>query len=224
LNKRFTIVQNSRLIEIVGIVATSVVNAVGEEPTPVIYRPLRQEYAPGVSLLIRTAGEPEPLLGAVRDQVQTLDRNMPLRGTGTVQQGVAAGLWAPRMGAALLSIFGGLALLLAMIGVYGVMSYSVAQRAQELGLRMALGAQARDVLLLVLKQGMVLAAGGAALGVVLALLLGQAVSTLLFGVSGRDPLTLAGVSVALTMVALLACYIPARRAARVDPLIALRDE
>jgi predicted permease len=224
LNKRFTIVQNSRLIEIVGIVATSVVNAVGEEPTPVIYRPLRQEYAPGVSLLIRTAGEPEPLLGAVRDQVQTLDRNMPLRGTGTVQQGVAAGLWAPRMGAALLSIFGGLALLLAMIGVYGVMSYSVAQRAQELGLRMALGAQARDVLLLVLKQGMVLAAGGAALGVVLALLLGQAVSTLLFGVSGRDPLTLAGVSIALTVVALLACYIPARRAARVDPLIALRDE
>jgi predicted permease len=224
LSKRFTIAQDSRLIEIVGIVATSVVNAVGEDPTPVIYRPLRQEYQPGVSLLIRTKGEPEPLLGAVRDQVQTLDRNMPLRGTGTVQRNIEAGLWAPRMGAALLSIFGGLALLLAMIGVYGVMSYSVAQRAQELGIRMALGAQARDVLLLVLKQGMVLAAGGAALGVVLALLLGQAVSTLLFGVSGRDPLTLAGVSIALTMVALLACYIPARRAARVDPLVALRDE
>jgi len=224
LSKRFSIVQDNRLIEIVGIVATSVVNAVGEDPTPMIYRPLRQEYAPGVSLLIRTKGEPEPLLGVVRDQIQTLDRNMPLRGTGTVQRNIEAGLWAPRMGAALLSIFGGLALLLAMIGVYGVMSYSVAQRAQELGIRMALGAQARDVLMLVLRQGMVLAAGGAAVGVVLALLAGQAVSTLLFGVSGRDPLTLAGVSIALTMVALLACYIPARRAARVDPLIALRDE
>jgi putative ABC transport system permease protein len=149
---------------------------------------------------------------------------MPLRGTGTVQQNIDAGLWAPRMGAALLSIFGGLALLLAMIGVYGVMSYSVTQRSQELGIRMALGARASDVLLLVLKQGMVLAASGAALGVALALLLGRVVSTLLFGVSGRDPLTLAGVSAVLTLVALLACYIPARRAARVDPLVALRCE
>ena len=115
-------------------------------------------------------------------------------------------------------------MLLATIGVYGVMSYSVAQRAQELGIRMALGAQARDVLFLVLKQGMVLSAGGAAIGVTLALLLGRLVSTLLFGVSGRDPLTLATVSVALTLVALVACYLPARRAARVDPLIALRYE
>ena len=224
LNKRFTIVQQTTLFEVVGVVATSVINAVGEDPTPMIYRPIQQEYSPGVSLLVRTKGDPEPLLGAVRDEVKTLDRNMPLRGTGTVQQNIEAGLWAPRMGAALLSIFGGLALLLAMIGVYGVMSYSVAQRAPELGIRMALGAQAGDVLFLVLKQGMALAAGGAALGVMLALLLGRVVSTLLFGVSGRDPLTLGGVSALLTMVALLACYIPARRAARADPLVALRHE
>jgi putative ABC transport system permease protein len=224
LHKRFSIVQQPQLIEIVGVVGTTVVNAVGEDPTPVIYRPMRQEYAPGAALLVRTKGDPEPLVGAVRDQVQTLDRAMPMRGTGTVQQNIEAGLWAPRMGAALLSIFGGLALLLAMIGVYGVMSYSVSQRAQELGIRMALGAQAGDVLLLVLKQGLVLAAGGAALGVLLALALGQIVSTLLFGVSGRDPLTLAGVSLTLTLVAAVACYIPARRAARVDPLVALRYE
>jgi predicted permease len=224
LNKRFTVVQQTTLYDIVGVVATSVLNAVGEDPTPMIYRPIQQEYAPGATLLVRTKGDPASLLGAVRDQVQTLDRGMPLRGTGTVQQNIEAGLWAPRMGAALLSIFGGLALLLAMIGVYGVMSYSVTQRSQELGIRMALGARASDVLLLVLKQGMVLAASGAALGVALALLLSRVVSTLLFGVSGRDPLTLAVVSVVLTLVALLACYIPARRAARVDPLVALRYE
>ncbi len=224
LSKRFAIVQQTTMIEVVGVVATTVINAVGEDPTPMIYRPLRQEYAPGVALLTRTKGNPEPLVGAVRDQVQTLDRSMPLRGVGTVQQSIEGGLWAPRMGAALLSIFGGLALVLAMIGVYGVMSYTVTQRTPELGVRMALGAQTSDVLMLVLRQGMTLAAGGAVMGVGLALLLGRIVSTLLFGVNGRDSLTLAIVTLALTLVALVACYLPARRAARVDPLVALRGD
>ena len=160
----------------------------------------------------------------MREQVQTLDRNMPLRNTGTVQQGIEAGLWAPRMGAALLSIFGGLALVLAMIGVYGVMSYSVSQRTQEIGVRMALGAEAGDVLVLVLREGMGLALSGALLGLIVALALGRVVSTLLFGISGRDPLTLGAVTAVLTVVALLACYVPARRATRVDPLVALRYE
>jgi putative ABC transport system permease protein len=201
-----------------------VIGAVGEGPTPMIYRPIEQEYSPGVALLVRATGDPAPLVAAVRDRVQTLDRQMPLRGVGTVAERLSAGLWAPRMGAALLSIFGGLALALAMIGVYGVMSYSVTQRAQEIGIRMALGAQRRSVLLMVLRQGMALALVGAALGVTAALFLGQAISTLLFGISGRDPLTLAGVTAALSAVALIACYVPARRATRVDPLVALRYE
>ena len=224
MHKRFQIVQRPMLFEVIGVVATAVVNQVGEDPTPMIYRPLQQDYSAAAGLLVRGKGDPEALVAAVRDQVQTLDRRMPLRGTGTVRQNIDAGLWAPRMGAALLSIFGGLALLLAMIGVYGVMSYTVTQRVQEIGIRMALGAGAGDVLLLVLKQGMALAIAGAALGVALALALGRLVSTLLFGVSGRDPLTLAAVTGALTIVALLACYIPARRASRVDPLVALRYE
>jgi putative ABC transport system permease protein len=223
LHKRFTIVQQTTLFEIVGIVATAAVNQVGEDPTPLIYRPIQQEYAPAVSLLVRTSGDPEPAVATVRDRLQTLDRRVA-RGTGTVRQNIDAGLWAPRMGAALLSIFGGLALLLAMIGVYGVMSFTVTQRVQEIGIRIALGAGTRDVLLLVLKQGMRLAVAGAAAGVFLALALGRVVSTLLFGVSSRDPLTLATVTGVLTLVALVACYIPARRAARVDPLVALRYE
>jgi predicted permease len=224
VGKRFTIVQQTTLFEVVGVVATSVIGAVGENPTPMIYRPIQQEYAAGVGLLVRTSGDPASLLGAVRDKVQTLDKRMPLRGTGTIQQAIEAGLWAPRMGAALLSIFGGLALLLAMIGVYGVMSYSVTQRAPEIGIRMALGARSTDVFVLVLKQGMAISAGGAVLGMLLSFALGTVVSTLLFGVSGRDPLTLAAVPLGLTLVTLLACFIPARRAARVDPLVALRQE
>jgi putative ABC transport system permease protein len=224
LNKRFTIAQNPAQYEVVGVVATSVINAVGEDPTPMIYRPLRQQYAPNVALLVRTTGNPEPLLAGVRDRVRNLDKAMPQPGTGTVRQGIEAGLWAPRMGAALLSIFGGLALLLAMIGVYGVMSYSVTQRSQEIGIRMALGARSTDVLALVLKQGMTIAASGTALGMLLSIALGQAVSTLLFGISGRDPLTLAAVTLGLTLVTLVACYVPARRASRVDPLVALRKD
>jgi ABC-type antimicrobial peptide transport system permease subunit len=149
---------------------------------------------------------------------------MPIRGTGTIQEQIEQGLWASRMGAALLSIFGGLALTLAMIGIYGVMSYTVAQRTQEIGIRMALGAQAGDVFRLVLRQGMLLALSGAAAGIVGALLVGRMIADLLYGIRPQDPITYAGVALVLILVALVACYIPARRATRVDPLVALRYE
>jgi predicted permease len=224
LRKRFTIVQNPTVYEVVGIVATSVILQIGESPEPVVYRPVAQEYGPATALLVRTAADPEGRLATVRDQVQTLDRNMQIRNTGTVQERLTQGLWAPRMGAALLSIFGGLALALAMIGVYGVISCSVSQRTQEIGVRMALGAQARDVLGLVLTQGMTLAAGGTATGLVAAFLAARVVSGLLYGVSPKDPVTFAAVGGVLLAVALVACYVPARRATRVDPLVALRSE
>jgi predicted permease len=222
--KHFTIVQNPRVYEVVGIAATNVTIQIGETPQPVVYRPIAQEYAPSPTLLLRTTADPAEALHAARDQVQTLDRNMPLRNTGTVQERIVQGLWAPRMGAALLSIFGGLALALAMIGVYGVISYTVSQRTQEIGVRMALGAQAPDVLRLVLKQGMTLAAAGTATGLVVAFLAARVVSGLLYGVSPKDPLTFVVVGGTLLTVALLACYVPARRAARVDPLVALRSD
>ena len=224
VGRHFTIVQDPTVYEVVGVTAASVIFQIGEAPQPVIYRPIAQDYAPGTALIVRTTADPERVLGEVRSQVQTLDRNMPLANTGTVQQTLSRGLWAPRMGAALLSIFGGLALVLAMIGVYGVISYSVSQRTHEIGVRMALGAQAPDVLRLMLGQGMLLALGGTATGLVAGFLAARIVSGLLYGVSPKDPLTFAAVGSVLLAVAFLACYVPARRATRVDPLVALRAE
>ncbi len=224
VGKHFTIVQNPTIYEVVGVSATSVIFQIGEAPQPVIYRPLVQDYAPGTALIVRTTGIPETALGEVRSQVQALDRNMPLTNTGTVQETIAQGLWAPRMGAALLSIFGGLALALAMIGVYGVIAYTVSQRTHEIGVRMALGAQGVDVLRLMLGQGMVLAIGGTITGLLAAFLAARVVAGLLYGVSPGDPLTFAAVGSVLLAVAFVACYVPARRATRVDPLVALRSE
>ncbi len=224
LGKRFTVVQQTELYEVVGVVADSVINNIGEEPTPMIYRPLMQEYAPAAWIVARTGSDPEKILGSVRDQVRTLDKNMPLRNVTTIPEQIDRGLWASRMGAALLSIFGGLALLLAMIGIYGVMSYSVDQRTQEIGIRMALGARSGDVLRMVIRQGMLLVAAGAGAGILASLLLGKLIAGLLYGITPQDPVTLAGVAVALTGVALFACYVPALRATRVDPLVALRYE
>ncbi len=224
LHKRFTIVQQATLFEVVGVVADSVIGAVGEDPVPVICRPLRQEYATAASLVVRTGHAPGAALGAVRDQVQALDKNMPLKNAGTIQEQIEQGLWAPRMAAVLLSVFGGLAFALAIIGVYGVMSQAVAQRTPEIGLRMAFGAEPRDVLRLVMGQGLRLALSGTGLGVLAALVLGRWTADLLFGIRPQDPVTLAGVTLVLLAVALVACYVPAQRATRVDPLVALREE
>jgi predicted permease len=224
IGKRFTIVQRTELYEVVGVAATHVINNVGEDPTPEIYRPMRQEYAPSAALIVRTSGEPAPRLGAVRDLVQSIDKAMPIRNLGTVQEQLEQGLWAPRIGAGLLSIFGGLALLLAMIGVYGVMSYSVSQRTPEIGFRLAIGAQPSQVLWLVMKQGLIVAAIGAVAGIITSVLVGQLIASLLFGIKPQDPVTLLAVAVLLSVVAVVACYIPARRATRVDPLVALRAE
>jgi len=162
------------------------------------------------------------LLGAVRTQVQQIDKNLAFTNAQTVQQILGQGLWAARMGAALLGLFGALAMILASIGIYGVLAYSVAQRTSEIGLRMALGAQPRQVLSLVLRQGMLLALIGAAVGIVVALPVARMAAGLLYGVSATDPLTYVGITLLLMGVALLACYLPARRATRIDPLVALR--
>jgi predicted permease len=222
LGKRFAVVQEPNLLQVVGVVGTTVVGQIGEDPQPIAYFPMRQKYSPFATLVVRTTGNPDGLLGSVRTQVQQLDKNLAFTNAQTVQQILGQGLWPARMGAALLGLFGALALVLASIGIYGVLAYSVAQRTSEIGLRMALGAQPHQVLRLVLRQGMLLALVGAAVGILVALPVARLASGLLYGVSATDPITYAAITLLLMGVALLACYLPARRATRIDPLVALR--
>jgi predicted permease len=224
IGKRFHFHGDPGMREIVGVVRNTVENNIGEEPQPVAYLPLAQNYSPAAILLVRTSGRPEAVISSVRSQVQQLDSNLALTNVQTIGELLGQGLWAPRMGAALLAVFGGLALILAIIGVYGVLSYSVNQQTREIGIRMAMGAQTGRVLRLVVGQGMRLAGAGLILGLLVASAAMRVLGSLLFGVSAHDPLTFVAVSLALALAAVLACYIPARRATKVDPIIALRYE
>lgn len=222
IGKRFHFFGDPKLLEVVGEVGDSVQFTIGEDPQPAVYLPLTQAYSPFDTLFVRTTGNPASVIPAVRAQVQSLDRNLALTNVTTIDEILSQGLWAARMGAILLGLFGGLALTLAAVGIYGVLSYSVSQRSQEIGIRMALGATPPQVLRLVIGQGMTLALIGVGVGIVLALASMRLMASLLFGVKPSDLLTFVTVSVVLSGVALLATYIPARRATRVDPLVALR--
>ena len=164
------------------------------------------------------------MIAAVRKEVQALEPNLPLFDVKTLNEHMRFALFPARIAATVLGVFGLVALLLSAIGIYGITSYTVAQRTHEIGIRLALGAQLSDVLSLVLKHGLKLTAIGAAIGLLGAYLATRAITSVLYGVSATDPLTFGVVSVLLIGVALLACYVPSRRATKVDPLIALRSE
>jgi putative ABC transport system permease protein len=222
LGKRFHFIGDTTLREIVGVVANSVVNEVGEDPQPIVFLPMTQDYAPAATLQVRTTGNPENVEATTRAALQALDPNLAITNVFTIEQIMSQALWAPRMGGFLLALFGALALVLSAVGVYGVLSYSVNQQIREIGLRMALGAQRGDVMRLILGQGLRLTVLGLGLGVLVALGLMRVLVSLLFDVRAYDPTTYTAVTLLLTAVALLACYIPARRAMRVDPMVALR--
>ncbi len=224
IGKRFHFFGDTGLLEVVGIVRNSVVNAIGEVPPPLVYLPVTQDYAPAATIQVQTTGRPEAVIAGVRAQMQSLEPNLAITNVQTIQQIIDQGLWAPEMGAALLALFGGLGLVLAAVGVYGVLAYSVTQQTREIGIRMAMGAERSHVLGLIVGQGLKLTAAGLLLGVLVALALTRQLSSLLFGVSAYDPWAYGSVVLILVFVALLACYIPARRATRVDPLVALRYE
>jgi len=175
-------------------------------------------------LVLSTEVEPRTLAGTVRKTVWEIDRDQPVSNISTMEEVLSDSLSRQRFSMLLLAVFAGVALVLAAVGLYGVMSYSVAQRTREIGLRMALGAQTRDVLKLVVGQGLKLVLVGVAVGLLGAFALTRLMASLLYGVSATDPLTLATISLMLIGVAALASYVPARRATKVDPLTALRYE
>jgi len=192
---------------------------------PQIYSPFYQtQLATGVYLVVRTQPDPMLILPAIQERIWAIDNNQPITAIETLNTRIAMVNAAPRSQTLLLGIFGGLGFVLALVGVYGVMSYLVTLQTREIGIRMALGAAPRQILRLVIAHGMKLTLAGVLLGVVCGLILTRFMSSLLFGISSTDPMSFVGVAVSLTLVALAACYIPARRATRVDPMVALRYE
>ena len=214
----------STMREIVGVVADIRSRALNTEPKPTYYLP--QSQVPFTQLIgvVKSSNDPRSLTGSVTREVRALDTELPVFSVKTMDEYISSSIAAPRFNTTLLSIFAVVALVLTIIGLYGVMSYSVAQRTNEIGIRMALGAQSRDVLGLIVKEGLKMVLFGLVLGIGGALALTRLLETLLFGVKTRDPATFLAIAGLLSIVAMLACYIPAWRATRVDPLEALRCE
>jgi putative ABC transport system permease protein len=211
-------------MEIVGVVGDVKYSGLQEGPQPVFYEPLAQNPARPMFAILRTGLDPAGLAPSVRAAVRALDPGVPVSRFRTMDQLMSESLSRPRFQATLLTFFSGAALLLAAIGVYGVMSFVVTQRIGEMGIRMALGAQPRDIHVLVLKRALGVVLAGLAVGTVGGLLLTRVLVGLLFAVSATDPTTFVASTVVLAAVALVACWVPARRAARVDPMVALRYE
>jgi putative ABC transport system permease protein len=218
--------KNQRLtsFEIVGIARDVKFAGLAAGSEPAYYLPAAQAPLPDMTLLVRTSNDPTSIIAAVRQTVWSIDPNQPIANINTLEQIVSDSIAQPRLNMVLMMLFGGLALLLSAVGIYGLLSYAVTQRTQELGIRMALGANVGDVLKLVLKQGMLLALIGEAIGLFAAFAVTRLIRGLLFGVTPTDTTIFGGVVIVLTLTALLACWVPARRATKVDPLVALRYE
>jgi predicted permease len=225
INRRFSFRgSDGPFIRIIGVASDGKYFNIAEEPRSFVWRPMVQNYSSNGTLVVRTKGSPAPIFAGVRREIQSLDQNLPVFDVKTFTEHMRLSLFPARIAATVLGVFGLVALMLSAIGIYGITSYAVAQRTREIGIRMALGAQLGDVLKLVLNHGLKLTIIGVAIGLFGAYLVTRAITSVLYGVSATDPLTFVGVSSLLVFVALLACYVPARKATKVDPLVALRYE
>src|SRR5437763_5101901 len=224
LGRRFRFMIDNQDVEVIGIARNSKAVTLGETPIPMVYWPLKELSDAGITLFVHTNGAPGAMLNEIRRIVRDVDVHIPITYEKTIRDHMATALWPSWMGAILLGSLGLLALVLASMGVYGVMAYSVNQRTRELGIRMALGAQTGQVLQLVLRQGMFLASIGLGFGLFAAFGSTRLAGTFLYGVNPSDPSIFLGVTSLLAVAALAACYFPARRALKINPLIALRTE
>jgi len=225
LGKRISLTGPSGpFLQVVGVARDGKYRSLGDSPRPYVYQPLLQSYDPKMTLLVRTTGEPQSVTALVRQQIRALDPNLPVTDVKTLRDQLDFSLFPSRVAALTLAGFGILALVLAAIGIYGVVSYSVAQRTHEIGIRMALGAKEINVLRLVIREGLFVITVGLVVGLSLAFAATRLIEGFLYGVAPTDPITFLAVPVMLGVVALLASYFPARRATKVDPLRALRYE
>ncbi len=211
-------------LEVVGVARDGKYRSLGESPQPYVYQPVLQSYDPKMTLVIRTTGEPLSVTAAVREQIRMVDPKLPVSDIKTLRDQLNFSLFPSRVAALTLGGFGILALFLAAIGIYGVVSYAVAQRTHEIGIRIALGAKELNVLRLVIRQGLFVVAIGLVVGLSLALVVTRLIQGFLYGVAATDAITFLTVPIVLGVVAVLASYLPARRATKVDPLVALRYE
>lgn len=224
VGRRVRFVRDTVDTEIVGVVADVKQSGVERETDPVAYLSFRQQEVAFMTLIVRTAGEPEALTRALRERIRAVDPHAPITRVRTLGDVVAGSIAQPRFYTTILTLFAGLAVLLAAIGLYGLMAYSVSRRTHEIGMRLSLGAAPGRILRMVVGQGLRLILVGCVVGLIAALALTRLLEGLLFGVSATDPATFAAIAALLVVIATLACYLPARRATRVDPLVALRSE
>lgn len=224
IGRQVHIIAANKNFTVVGVVGSVRNTALNQQPNPAMYYSAASRLWPLMDIVVRTEGKPEMALPAIRRKIHELDSELPLSNVRTMQEWITTSATQPRLNTILLAVFAGVALLIAIIGIYGVLAYSVNQRTSEIGVRMALGAQRSDVLRLIVREGMTVGLAGIAAGLIGALALSRALTSMLFEVRAYDPVTFLAVPCILAAIALAACYLPAQRAAKVDPMVALRCE